>query len=119
MNNKQIYEYAQKLSIFSNFNLKMPVRISFYIQKNIQQILQAAQDIEDARIGIGEKLGVINAQGDGYDIPLEKTAEANQELNDLFSLEQELNIHQFKIEEFDGIELTYQEMSAIMFMIEE
>jgi hypothetical protein len=46
-------------------------------------------------------------------------AAANQELNDLFALEQELNIHVFKLDEFDNIELTYDQLSAIMFMIEE
>jgi hypothetical protein len=46
-------------------------------------------------------------------------AAAQQELNDLFNLEQDLNIHVFKLDDFDGIELTYQQLSAIMFMIEE
>jgi DNA-binding transcriptional LysR family regulator len=35
------------------------------------------------------------------------------------NLEQDLNIHVFKLDDFDGIELTYQQLSAIMFMIEE
>jgi hypothetical protein len=43
----------------------------------------------------------------------------NSELNVLFNIEQDLNIHIFKLEEFDGIELTYEQLSAIMFMIEE
>jgi hypothetical protein len=55
----------------------------------------------------------------GYDIPPENMAAANKELQDLFDLEQDLNIHMFNLDDFDGIELTYQQMSAIMFMIEE
>lgn len=119
MKNKQIYEYAQKLSIFSNFNLKMPVRIGFYLQKNIQQIQQAFEYIDQSRLNIGARFGVLNEQGTGYDIPPEKLNEANRELNTLFELEQEINIHKFKLEDFEGIDLTFQEMSAIMFMIEE
>jgi hypothetical protein len=119
MTNKQIYEYAQKLSIFSNCNLKLPVRISFYLQKNIQLIQQAAEEIEKARLGIGVSLGTPNEAGNGYDIPPEKIGEANQQLNELFELEQDINIHMFKIDDFADLELTYQEMSAIMFMIEE
>jgi NAD(P)-dependent dehydrogenase (short-subunit alcohol dehydrogenase family) len=42
-----------------------------------------------------------------------------QKLNDLFNLEQDLSIHIFKLEGFDGIDLTYQQLSNIMFMIEE
>jgi hypothetical protein len=44
---------------------------------------------------------------------------AEKELNDLFNLEQNLDIHIFKIDDFDGIELTYQQLSAISFMIED
>jgi hypothetical protein len=35
------------------------------------------------------------------------------------NLEQEIDIHIFKLDDFDGIELTTQQLSAIMFMIEE
>jgi hypothetical protein len=76
-------------------------------------------DIEIARLGIGQQFGRLNEAGNGYDILEENIAKANQELNELFELEQELNIHKFKIDDFADIELTYQEMSAIMFMIED
>lgn len=119
MTNQQIYEYTQKLSVFNNCNIKMPVRINFYLQKNIQLIQQAAEEIDRARLNIGAQFGAPNDNGTGYDIPTENIAEANKELNDLFALEQDLNIHMFKLSDFDGIELTYQQMSAIMFMVEE
>ena len=119
MTNKQIYEYGKKLAIFSECNSKLPVRISFYLQKNIQLIQQAASEIDQARLGIGAKYGIPNEDGNGYDIPQENVAEANRELNELFELEQEVNIHKFKIDDFADIELTYKEMSAIMFMIED
>lgn len=119
MKNKQIYEYSQKLAIFSNCNIKMPVRISFYLQKNIQLIQQAAQEIDNARLGIGANFGTPNAAGNGYDIPPENVVAANHELDELFDLEQEINIHKFKIDDFADTELTYQEMSAILFMIED
>ena len=119
LTNNQIYECAQKLGAFSNCNLKMPVRINFYLQKNIQLIRQAAEEIERARFDIGAQFGTPNSEGTGYDISAENIVEANRELNDLFNLEQDLNIHIFKLDDFDGIELDYQQMSAIMFMIEE
>lgn len=116
--NQLIYEYANKLSVYSNFNMKLPVRISFFLQKNIQTILEAAQEIETTKINIAKQYGEAD-NNDGYSIPAENMEIVQQELNDLFSLEQELNIHIFKLNEFDNIELTYQQMSAIMFMIEE
>ena len=119
MKNQLIYEYASKLFVFNNCNIKMPVRINFYLQKNIQLTQQEAEEIDRARLNIGAQFGVPNANGTGYDIPTENIAEANKELNDLFALKQDLNIHMFKLSDFDGIELTYQQMSAIMFMVEE
>ena len=119
LNNKQIYEYAQNLSIFDECNIKIPVRVNFYLQKNIQTIQQAAEDIDNARLGLGAQYGVPNQTGTGYDIPAENIQEVNKELADLFALEQDINIHLFKIDDFDGLELEYKQMTAIMFMIEE
>lgn len=119
MKNRQIYEYGQKLAIFNNSNIKLPVRINFYLQKNIQLISQAMEDINQARLRIGAQYGTPNSEGTGYDIPSENIPEVNQQLNELFDLEQEINIHKFKVDDFENIDLTYQEMSAILFMIEE
>lgn len=119
MKNKQIYEYSQKLSIFNECDMIMPVRINFYLQKNIRLVQEAAEEIDRARLLIGAQFGVPNAAGTGYDIPPENIPAANKELQDLFDLKQDLNIHMFNLDDFDGIELTYQQMSAIMFMIEE
>lgn len=119
LTNQQIYEYAQQLPVFNNCSVKMPVRISFHLQKSIKMIMQAAEEIESARMQLISQYGTLNEEQTGYNIPQEYIPIVNQELNDLFSLEQELNIHQFKLSDFDNIELTFQEMSAIMFMIAE
>lgn len=119
MKNKQLYEYAQKLSIFNEFDKKLPVKISFYLHKNIKAIQEAVEEIEMARMNIGQKFGKLNETQNGYNILPENMQQANQELMDLFELEQDIKIHYFKIEDFDNIELSYQELSAIMFMIEE
>ena len=117
--NNRIYEYSRQLIAFNDCNIKMPVRINFYLQKNIQLIQQAATEIDNMRMSIGAQFGTPSLNGIGYDIPAENVEAANAELNDLFNLEQEIPIHIFKLSDFDGIELTYQQMSAIMFMMEE
>ena len=119
LTNQQIYEYANLLLSFKDCDIKIPVRINFYMQKNIKCIEQAAIEIDKMRISIGSQFGVPSPNADRYDIPKENIPVVNQELNDLFALEQDLNIHMFKLSDFDGIELTYQQMSAIMFMVEE
>lgn len=116
--NQQIYTNAQNLRAFS-IDVKLPVRINFFLQKNIQIIMTSAEEIERARFDIGAQYGTPNTEGTGYDISAENMEVVNKELSDLFNLEQDLPIHIFKLDEFDGIELTYQQLSAIMFMIEE
>lgn len=117
--NQIIYECGQKLAAFHDCNIIIPVRINFYLQKNIQLIRQAYEEIEYLRLNIGALFGERRKDGSGYDIFPDKIIETQKEISDLFSLEQDLPIHMFKLSDFDGIELTYQQMSAIMFMIEE
>ena len=119
MTNQQIYECSQKLMAFNNCDIILPVRINFYLQKNIRLIQEAANEIEQARLFIGAQFGVLNSSGNGYDILPENLAIVNKELQDLFAIEQDLNIHMFNLDDFNDIELTYQQMSAIMFMIKE
>lgn len=119
LTNHKIYEYAEGFRNFTNCNIKLPIKINFFLQKNINTVLESAQEIEQARISIAQQLGTLDDDKINYIIPSDKISLANQELNDLFNLEQDLPIHIFKLSEFDGIELTYQQMSAIMFMIEE
>lgn len=118
LTNNEIYSYATEL-VALNIEQKMPVRINFFLQKNIQEIQKLAQEIDAARISIAQQFGTLNEEGTSYRIPPQNMPAAQQELNDLFALEQEVNIHIFKLDDFDGIELTTSQLSAIMFMIEE
>ena len=97
---------------------KLPIRINFFLQKNIQTLTAAAQEIETARVEIARSYGELSESGEQFVIPDEHIPTVNKELNDLFSLEQDLPIHIFKLEDFDDIELTYEQMSAIMFLID-
>lgn len=119
LTNNKIYSCMQELNNFNLQEVKMPVRISFFLQKNIQTIISAAQEIEQARMDIAKEYGELTEEGTSYNIAPENMDIVSKELNDLFNLEQDLNIHIFKLDDFDGIELEFQQLSAIMFMIEE
>ena len=119
LKNQQIYNYASDLGALDLNSLKMPVRISFFLRKNIQIIAQAALELEQLRMQIAKEYGFPNEENNGYFIAPEKMAIVSSELDDLFKIEQDLNIHIFKLDDFDCIELTYEQLSAIMFMIEE
>lgn len=118
LTNQKIYDTAIALSSFS-IDGKLPVKISFFLQKNIRVLTAAAEEIEAARLKVAQDFGELNDDGTQYVVPPERLLAARMELADLFNLEQDLNIHIFKLNDFDDIELTYQQLSAIMFMIEE
>lgn len=116
LTNQKIYDAAIQLSSFY-IEGKLPVRVNFFLQKNIQMIAAAGQEIEQTRVEIARSFGEYNEESSKYIVPPEKISEAQKELSDLFSLEQDLNLHIFQLDDFDDIELTTNQLSAIMFMI--
>lgn len=118
MNNGMIYQYALALNEALNDNdLQMPVAVIFSIEKNKQTLMTVAQDVEKYRMDIIKKYG---EEVDGnYNVPQDKIEIANKELQDLFSIEQEVNIYKFNIEDLGDIKLTSNQMNAILFMIED
>lgn len=118
MNNGLIYQYALNLNEALNDNdLQMPVAVIFSIEKNKQTLMTVAQDVEKYRMDIIKKYG---EEVDGnYNVPQDKIEIANKELQDLFSIEQEVSIYKFNIEDLGDIKLTSNQMNAILFMIED
>ena len=116
LKNKEIYQHAIKLKDFS-FDLYIPVKIGFFLQKNITTILTEANAVEEAKINVGKRLGELNAEGTQYHIPQDKMELATQEVNDLFEIEQDLDIHIFSLSDFEGIELPFSQLQTIAFMI--
>ena len=118
MNNGMIYQYALTLNEVLNDNdLQMPVAVIFSIEKNKQTLMAVAQDVEKYRMDIIKKYG---KEVDGnYNVSQDKIEIANKELQDLFSIEQEVSIYKFNIEDLGDIKLTSNQMNAILFMIED
>ena len=121
LTNKEIYKYAQELmTVFSDSQQRLPVKLNFSIQKNKKVLLELAQDIETSRIEIAAAYGALNSETNQYLITPENIAIAQQELSDLFNIEQEVNICTIKADSLsDDFMLTTAQMEAIMFMIEE
>ena len=118
MNNGMIYQYALALNEALNDNdLQMPVAVIFSIEKNKQTLMTIAQDVEKYRMDIIKKYG--EEVNGNYNVPQDKIEIANKELQDLFSIEQEIKIYKFNIEDLGNIKLTSNQMDAILFMIED
>ena len=120
LTNNQIYNYAVELQKnFQDETQKFPVKINFYLQKNKNILLELAQDIEKSRTDIIQSYSVIDEETKQSIIPSDKFEEASKELEDLFSLEQEVQIYTVQIDAFpEDISFTTGQMEAIMFMID-
>ena len=119
LSNYTIYNAAQKInSAFTQKSQYLPAKINFFIQKNAQTLTLAAEEIEKNRISIIQHYGVSDPESGNVEVPEDKVAEASKELEDLFSIEQDLPIHMIDINKFGDIELSLEQMNAIMFMVE-
>ena len=120
LTNAQIYTYATALATaFQDTTQKLPIKVNFYLQKNKTVLTSLAQDIENARLDLIRANGELNEEGTSYKIPNEKVEEVQKELNDLFALEQDVNIYTISIDSLsDDLTLTTGQMEAIMFMID-
>ena len=120
MTNNEIYTYTRQLmDAFQDGEQKLPIKINFYLQKNKNTLLALAQDIEKARLEIAQAYGTLDENGEQYQIPNEKLAEASKELEDLFNLTQDVSIHKISIDAIDGdLMLSAAQMEALMFMID-
>ena len=122
MTNNEIYTYATNLlEAFKNIaELKMPVKVHFYFQKNMNALVAMAQELEKERSNIIIKYGTQDPEDPNkVQVDPEHIEDANKELNDLFSLEQEVAINVIELNWFDEINMTPQQVNAITFMIKD
>jgi hypothetical protein len=120
LNNQQIYNIANNMfNTLGNLDLYIPAKANFFLQKNMQTLAAAAQEIEKSRLEIAKHYGELDEEAQQYKIPEDKIADASKELEDLFSIEQDLDIKTFTIESLGSAEFTPAQMQAMMFMIED
>jgi len=121
--NQEIFNYAEALTktfLEDSKDIQLPVKVNFYLQKNIKTFITAAQEIEDARLTIGKKYGTINIEKDAYFISdPEKLEQAQQEIKQLLSIDQILEVYMISLEDLQDVKLTVAQMNAMLFMIDE
>lgn len=101
-------------------NQQFPVKVNFFLQKNMNALIEMARDVEKTRSDIITKYGEPSPDNnEQYIVPDDKIEEAAKELNDLFTLEQEVAVNMLKLDWFDGIDMTAQQVAAITYMIED
>ena len=110
MKNLEIYNIA--ISLMENFKdeLNLPVKVNFYLQKNMTAIVEMAQEIDKTRKEIIEKFGTPVKEGsDEITVAPENLDAANKELTDLFELEQDVKIYPIKLDWFGDINFSSQQ----------
>ena len=119
MTNLEIYNITNNLlEAFDDSNIKLPIKINFFLQRNKKILLKLAQEIEESRINIAKQYGEQKENGN-FLIKPEDTVKVQKELDDLFNIEQDVQIAKININELDpNMELTSAQMEALMFMIE-
>lgn len=119
MKNDEIYTLGNLLlNVLKEDNtMYIPAKTNFFIQKNKQNIIALAKEIELARMAIIEHYGKIKKDTGEFEIAPDNIQIANQEILDLLNIEQEVNIYMINIEDLDGLEFTSQQMETLLFMI--
>lgn len=116
MSNLVIYNKANALlQEFSQLeDMILPVKVHFYLQKNMEKIVSMAQELEKQRIAIVEKYNITpeNKQES------ETLEQANKDIEELFSLEQEVKIYMLPLEWLEEVELNSKQVQAFSFMLE-
>ena len=120
MTNNEIYTHANSLlGEFEDIaSLSLPVKVHFYFQKNMDTIVKMAQDIDKSRTEILDKYGSIDPETQNYKFDDENIEKVNQDIVDLFSLEQEVKIHVIPMEWVEDMELTAKQVNAFAFMMD-
>lgn len=117
----EIYDIAVKL--LNNFtdinNTYLSAAAAFSIQKNKQNLLDLANDIEVSRMGILQKYNANTGTEEEIQIATENIEAANKELIDLLNIQEEVKIYTFSIEELEGTKFTPLQMDSILFMIKD
>lgn len=119
--NAEIFGLATKFdeAFKGNNSQYLPAKINFIIHRNVSTLLKQVDSIEKVRLDILTKYGVYNEQNNQYYFSDDTVKQANQELQDLLNITQDIDIIQLSINDLEGLNFTPMQMQAILFMIKE
>lgn len=97
--------------------LFLPVKANFYFKQNIKILVCKGLEIDNFRSEIIKKYAKL--EDEKYKIEEDNLEKANKEIEELMSLEQELDIKLIPLSAFDNIQITPKMMEIFMPMISE
>lgn len=117
LTNLEIYTTAQALMENITTDINLPVKVGFYIQKNMKKMIELAQEIEKSRMEIFDKYGEKDEENNQYKFDKSVQEQVQKELNDLFDLTQDVKTNMLELDWFDDIDLNANQITAISYMI--
>lgn len=117
LTNLEIYTTAQALMENITTDINLPVKVGFYIQKNMKKMTELAQEIEKSRMEIFDKYGEKDEENNQYKFDKSVQEQVQKELNDLFDLTQDVKTNMLELDWFDNIDLNANQIAAISYMI--
>ena len=119
LTNLEIYTTAQALMESITTDINLPVKVGFYIQKNMKKMTELAQEIEKSRMDIFDKYGEKDEENNQYKFDKSVQEQVQKELNDLFDLTQDVKTNMLELDWFDDIDLNANQIAAISYMIKD
>ena len=119
LTNLEIYTTAQALMESITTDINLPVKVGFYIQKNMKKMTELAQEIEKSRMEIFDKYGEEEEENNQYKFDKSVQEQVQKELNDLFDLTQDVKTNMLELDWFDDIDLNANQIAAISYMIKD
>ena len=117
LTNLEIYTTAQALMESITTDINLPVKVGFYIQKNMKKMTELAQEIEKSRMEIFDKYGEKDEENNQYKFDKSVQEQVQKELNDLFDLTQDVKTNMLELDWFDDIDLNANQIAAVSYMI--
>lgn len=121
LTNQFILTYTEELheTIIQDNETRYPAKVNYSIQKNYRTLMEIYKEIMQERERICQEYSTSFNDGiyEFADARLRESAQ--RELDDLLSLEQDVNIIKFNIDSFGNLALTAKQMDVLMFFIEE
>lgn len=96
-----------------------PARINFYIQKNVNSLRKLKDEINETREKMILHYGTYDAKTGYCNVPETNLESLNKEIQELMEIKQEISLYQIPLEWLDALDLSFPQMEALMFMIDD
>ena len=124
LTNFQIYDLAIRSQVFYQDKMsQFPAKVGFYLFKNLKILKEMALEIEEMRQNIlsGFEMDEIIEVAEGEEeakVPKMLREKLQRQLDSLSNLSQEVPFYPLKLEDFEDVKLSGEQLAVLVDMIE-